>query len=243
MSSSVPYFTELSATNVIVIEGDYSKSQPDVRAKDFAVDINPLPQAAQNDKVFNNVLWSDLKVANKAFQDYEEFKNAHLAGRYHSHQVYRNNSKTWQAPSPAFIKINFDAGVNRAAHSGSLGIVARNSQGSVLKALGKKWMSITSPLSLEALAMREVVLVATQESWQYVIYERDAKQVIKAVQSSQNGFAASSIIIEDFCNMINDKHSSFNFVFCYKMARKTLHDTIEGVVSLNLQRWLMGHLQ
>ncbi|KAJ7971962.1 Ribonuclease H-like domain containing protein [Quillaja saponaria] len=191
-----------------------------------------------NDKFFNNIIWSEYEVASKTIQDRDEFRNATETSRNTvrpptSSSRLCNNS--WQVPASGYIKINFDAGVSRPLNLGSMEFAARSSSGEIMKAWGQKWCGIISPVKLEALALWEFLLVAKHESWQKVVCEGDAKQVIESVINRQNDLHVANIIIKDIYIIAKDIECNFQFIFrscnwvAHNMARKTLVNTRDSV--------------
>lgn len=77
------------------------------------------------------------------------------------------------------VKINIDASFNVHSNKACAGVIARDFKGNILFGITKK-LPTTSPLLIEALALREAVAVASSFRVTKVLFENDNLNLINA---------------------------------------------------------------
>lgn len=84
----------------------------------------------------------------------------------------------WRPPRTPTIKTNVDAVFNSTSGRGAYGIVCRDWQGNLLNPVVKKIVS-SSPLTAEALGLREAMVLASNLSMPHVLFESDNQTLIE----------------------------------------------------------------
>ncbi|KAK4478075.1 hypothetical protein RD792_017340 [Penstemon davidsonii] len=104
--------------------------------------------------------------------------------------AHPRNFTRWAAPTEPFIKINFDAAIDRSNNSFGIGIIARNSCGTCI---GWKASRMPYPFdseAAEAYAAKSALNFGLDNGWNNIILEGDCKVVIEGIESS---FSTSNI--------------------------------------------------
>lgn len=86
--------------------------------------------------------------------------------------------KDWRPPPKGVLKINTDSSFSLSKNRAHAGIIIRNEEGEVVSGLTKVFPA-TSPLSAEALSLREALLFAIAMGIQKAIVESDCLDLIK----------------------------------------------------------------
>lgn len=87
----------------------------------------------------------------------------------------------WRPPSPYHYKINFDGVVFSDVEAARLGVVICDSYGRVMGSLAERVPLLTLAAMVEALACRRALLFAKELYIFDVVFEGDAKLIIKAL--------------------------------------------------------------
>ena len=139
----------------------------------------------------------------------------------------RNSPMSWTPPIRPLEKINFDAALFKELDSIGLGIVVRNSLGSVKAALSQRVPIPFSVAMVEVLACRRTLEFAKEISALDCIFEGDAKVHFKAICMEDVSNPEYGHVIEDILVLVRDFHfSSFNHVkrsgnqVAYHLARR-----------------------
>ncbi|KAK4414052.1 hypothetical protein Salat_2818000 [Sesamum alatum] len=88
----------------------------------------------------------------------------------------------WRPPPRGWVKINFDVGISKEQVVGSVGIIARNEEGSCIGWRAMCFPGITDPMHIEAVAARLAVELALASVWENVVIERDCSGVIHPLE-------------------------------------------------------------
>ena len=107
------------------------------------------------------------------------------------------------------MKFNCDGTFKRG--SASIGVVRRNSDGSLINGLGCK-VNVISSLQSELLAIRKAYMIITQQRIAHSIVESDCKVVVHLLQSDNAPPWDSAVVIEDIRFMASVSSISFSFV-------------------------------
>jgi ribonuclease HI len=84
----------------------------------------------------------------------------------------------WLPPAAGFLKINTDASFMDDTLSGSTGLVIRNHQGNLVYAQAIWYEHAASARSVEALAIRDAIRLATDRSYNQIIVESDSTEAV-----------------------------------------------------------------
>ncbi|KAL0399540.1 UNVERIFIED_CONTAM: hypothetical protein Sradi_2297300 [Sesamum radiatum] len=80
-------------------------------------------------------------------------------------------------PETGFIKINYDGAIFLETSEVGIGIVARDSNGSCIGWLSKRFCFNATPEIIETIAAREAVLLGIRRGWQKIVLEGDCSNL------------------------------------------------------------------
>jgi ribonuclease HI len=103
----------------------------------------------------------------------------------------------WVPPPRNAIKINWDASVDTVKKVIGMGYIARDDKGSFLAAVSKKEQMIVEPVVAETLAALNAILWCQEQNFQEVIFEGDALQVVKDVNTEEQCSSYYGHLVED----------------------------------------------
>ena len=103
----------------------------------------------------------------------------------------------WKPPDCGKYKKNYNRAVFGDVNEAELGVLIWNDKGGVMAALAKKIPLPHSVVLLEALAMRQAVLFATELGFNQFVFEGDSKILVKALYNASSSHAAIGHIIKD----------------------------------------------
>jgi ribonuclease HI len=103
----------------------------------------------------------------------------------------------WEKPDSGWIKINWDASVDKAAQVMGVGVVTRDFMGRVCASLCTALSYISDPSTAEALAARMGVEFSKAMGFRRIWLEGDAKVVVDALKSTGLQSPRFGNIIED----------------------------------------------
>ena len=124
----------------------------------------------------------------------------------------RNRLVRWCPPVLPHIKINFDAALFKELDSAGIGIVVRNSSGTVNAALSQRVLPPFSAATVEAFACRWAMEYAKEISAMDGIFEGDAEVLIKAICREDASNLEYGHVIEDIVLARDFHFSSFSHV-------------------------------
>lgn len=174
---------------------------------------------ARNDFVFDQVFIASDLCYKRAYDILEEYSKANAITN--GHVNYRENVK-WKPPPEQFIKFNVDAAVNKEEDRAGLGIIARDHNGKVLLAGSKTIWPFVNVESAEIEAFKWAACMVKERSWNRIIIEGDAQQVVKAFQRSITRNIYNQVLIDNTLNYVSNV-DSLSFSFCYREANHAAH--------------------
>ncbi|KAL4388674.1 hypothetical protein GQ457_09G011460 [Hibiscus cannabinus] len=104
-------------------------------------------------------------------------------------------SKVWTAPTPPYVKVNFDVKYCSASSISWSGVIIRDEHGQVLGACRHKASRIQSPFAAEAMALVHAISLASDLGFFSVIFEGDSLSIIKKMNSVVQDFSIISALI------------------------------------------------
>lgn len=87
----------------------------------------------------------------------------------------------WTKPPPGFLKVNVDDAWRELLKSGGVGAVVRDEHDNFVDASTKTFEHVSSPLLIEAFAVREGLFLAVQKGLHNIIIESDSLQIVPAL--------------------------------------------------------------
>ncbi|MCI12028.1 trypsin/chymotrypsin inhibitor, partial [Trifolium medium] len=82
----------------------------------------------------------------------------------------------------------------------------------------------------EVMAILEAIRVATSRGWSKIVFERDSKVVVDAIQANHHGVSKMSSIILSI-NLLLQCNPKFEIKFNKRQANKSAHTLTRAVIS------------
>jgi ribonuclease HI len=99
---------------------------------------------------------------------------------------------------PRQLKLNVDASFHSDYHSGSTGAIVRDYQGNLVAAACSFIPHVASPMMVEAIGMREGLMLVEKMGIHNVVAEGDSMEVINACKGDQRWWPESAAILADY---------------------------------------------
>jgi ribonuclease HI len=103
----------------------------------------------------------------------------------------------WANPPDGYVKVNWDASVNKLQNKMGAGVVVRDSTGAVLAMLCTTKNSINSPAVAETVGAWAAVELATRMGFQRVIFEGDALEIIQVLNREGESWAINGQMLNE----------------------------------------------
>lgn len=163
----------------------------------------------RNDLVFNGIKTRPDIACRLAFLDAEYYVNAMEGprrGSIEERSVRVQEQTCWQYPQEGWVKINFDAGLDRHNRCGGVGVVICDSTGRFRAARSVHTPNLVDSLLGEALAARESYKFAEELVFERIVFEGDSKQVIQLIHRQTEEHNKLAVVLAD----INHARSVFS---------------------------------
>jgi hypothetical protein len=141
-----------------------------------------------------------------------------------------SNTGSWTHPPSGIVKINFDAALNQEKGMVGIGVVARDSMGFLF---GAKCFSIhifTDPHTAEILAATYAVSFSKEVGFFEVIFEGDALNVIKEVNSNPPFLSSVGHLVEGIRNEVGF-FRTYSFVHVARGLNEAAHILAKTVIT------------
>ena len=170
-----------------------------------------------------------------------EFKSA--KGREGMVEAIGVQSARWRLPDPNFFKINFDGAVFSELDAAGLGVVIRDSFGSVVGSLAERVPLPNSVASVEALACRRALLFAKELGISTAMVEGDAELIIRALHCREVFHPEFGLVIQD-CLVLAAEFQHCKFYHVRRLGNSVAHFLARSSKSSSgLQVWLQSSLE
>jgi hypothetical protein len=126
-----------------------------------------------------------------------EFRKANLVSNQSQDSSSSKADEKWEPPPRNTIKINWDAAVATEKKEIGIGLIARDETGKFVAAVSKKERVAVEPVVAETLAALSAIQWCQEQSFQDVIFEGDALQVVKEVNSDRPCSSYYGHLVED----------------------------------------------
>ena len=136
-------------------------------------------------------------------------------------QKVRRPPCTWHGPEPGVIKLNSDGSIRDELGVAGGGGVARKENGFV-SAWCRSYQYVTDPLTIEALALRDAVVFATQQGYQKVIFESDCEELVRLWKERASHRSVIAPILSEI-DEIRPSFRWFDLCFAGRTANKVAH--------------------
>ncbi|KAF7835887.1 uncharacterized protein G2W53_010746 [Senna tora] len=131
------------------------------------------------------------------------------------------NQECWQPPSWRVLKLNVDASI-KEGHPNRVGCIIRNYMGRCLAAMTKRFDTITSVDTMEAVAVYDGLVLAKSMSILNIEVEGDSANVFKLLNRGGVDQSYLGIIIEDILDLSNF-FSSISFKWIRRETNRVAH--------------------
>ncbi|KAG8494167.1 hypothetical protein CXB51_011859 [Gossypium anomalum] len=103
----------------------------------------------------------------------------------------------WEPPNNDTIKIKFDASFNQITKCSILGIIARNKEGLIMAACTYPWEYISDPVTAEARACLQTIVMAEELGFQDICIEGDTLTEIRKLNAAEDDRSCISNLIKE----------------------------------------------
>jgi ribonuclease HI len=110
----------------------------------------------------------------------------------------------WIAPSPGWVKINWNASIDKKKGCIGLGAIIRDSAGNVLAAHGIVREGLSDPTTTEALGVILAIPLGRNRGLRMIQVEGDAKLIVEAVNSGNEDSSMRGHLIADIRVFLRD---------------------------------------
>ncbi|XP_062028661.1 uncharacterized protein LOC133744595 [Rosa rugosa] len=199
------------------------------------------------------LLWGVWKERNQHLW-YGKFCSAHqvyfqVVTLFHSFKVARIPEKVklgcqvkpWCPPSAGWLKANIDGAFDMITRSGGLGVVIRDSVGTVVAGACGTCTDVASPVVVEALACRLACKVVVDNDLGPVMFEADCLQVVQAICAEGEDTSDFGRIIDDISSLLFSLAGSF-FSHVYRESNKLAHKVAKYALLSGAQVSWSGHV-
>jgi ribonuclease HI len=145
---------------------------------------------------------------------------------------------TCHGPPTGVIKLNSDGAIKLEAGRAASGGVARDADG-FLSAWCHVYQGITDSLTIEALALRDAVVVASNQHYDRISAEMDSAELVRLWSERGNHRAMIAPTIEEI-NELSIGFSSFELVFVRRTANKATHECARHACAHDVSREWLG---
>lgn len=129
----------------------------------------------------------------------------------------------WSAPPVGWIKANLDGAYDQSSNTGDIGIVFRDSSGSVLGGMSKFIRYVTSAEHAEANAGREACFLAAKYALTPVLFEFDSAILVSASRSIVPHMSTLGRVYDDILSSLMELSGS-SFVHVYREGNSLAHN-------------------
>jgi ribonuclease HI len=178
----------------------------------------------RNEMLFEGVVEHPNKSYTNAVAVVDDFKRC-LKGDEEAHQpleVEVRGPPCWMKPPEGTIKVNFDAAINKNSGLLGLGVIARDCMGYLLGAKRLSKHMLIDAHSAELMAASYAVSFYLEVGFFHVIFEGDALNVIREVNSNPPYLSKSGHFIEGIKQEVLNLNS-YSFVHVSRALNEAAH--------------------
>ena len=137
----------------------------------------------------------------------------------------------WQKPNEGWFKCNVDAALLNQYNQIGYGCVIRDDQGEFIAARNGVLNGPMNPALAKALSCKEALSWLKNLSYNKVIVELDAQQLVHALQGFQEDLSYFGSIVED-CKILSKDLGDCTFVFVKQSANQMAHSLAKATDSM-----------
>lgn len=151
----------------------------------------------RNTVVFGGKFSSAKLLLCTATDQVEAFKKAKEQVHNHRPSPRRSIVESWRKPPRGIIKVNWDASVDSKGKRIGIGLIMRDHGGAAIAMLCETTAYVQDPATAEAIAARRGVEFCAELGIRRVILERDALQIVQALNQAVGGLEPAGVILHD----------------------------------------------
>ncbi|XP_074347538.1 uncharacterized protein LOC141686399 [Apium graveolens] len=169
---------------------------------------------ARNDLVWNQKYTRVTRIVAEAKQHLTQWNFAQNRLSWASLQlsVEGDGAVVWVRPVTNTVKVSVDAAVFEDRDAVGFGLIARDSDGMLIAAKSIVHPHLVSPVTAEAMAVKEALSWIDEMQWATVALESDCLVVIQAIRSSAPMRSHFGVIIEECRSFLARFHKVFYFL-------------------------------
>lgn len=179
---------------------------------------------ARNDLVWNHKTTKANRIVAAARQYLAQWKVTQNRSFTNPLQpcVEGDGATTWVKPQPNIVKVSVDAAVFEDRGGVGFGLVARDSNGTLIEAIAKVHPALVSPVVAEAMAFKEALSWADAQGWHDAVMESDCLSMVQAIRSQVPMRSYLGQIIED-CREMLRRLNKITLFFVKRSANMVAH--------------------
>lgn len=190
---------------------------------------------ARNQKLWNNIVISPsatFEDARAFLSTWRSFHQTHMKG------VRQSTTAKWIKPPSGWLKMNTDAAIDIQGKKVGLGLVLRDSEGSLVAAVATNWSGDYHPKIAEPISVSEALKWLKDRRLNHVQIETDSLLVIQGLTNSST-VSYFDLVLEDVRVLANSfSHISFSFV--KRSANMAAHVVArDAVFNADRREWLL----
>ncbi|XP_042962747.1 uncharacterized protein LOC122297026 [Carya illinoinensis] len=148
--------------------------------------------------------------------------NQQSRNRLEGRTTTTTSNKSWQPPEWPFLKVNFDATYDKILNRMGLGIIMRDSEGSLQACLTAPKEQVFSAAQAERAVLQRAMEMCIEMGMNQVIFKGDAKAVIDAINLKNEDNSWHGQETEDLQQLL-EIHSTWRLSFAYRSTNHAAH--------------------
>ncbi|XP_074342553.1 uncharacterized protein LOC141680150 [Apium graveolens] len=136
--------------------------------------------------------------------------------------VEGDGASVWARPLPNIVKVSVDEAVFEDRDAVGFGLIARGSDGRLITAKSIVHPHLVSPVTAEAIAIKEALSWIDVMQWPHVTVESDCLVVIQAIRSNTPMRSYFGVIIEE-CRSLLKRFHKVSLFFVKRSANMVAH--------------------
>ncbi|KAL8146376.1 hypothetical protein AgCh_004207 [Apium graveolens] len=179
---------------------------------------------ARNDLVWNHKYTRVGRIVAEAKQHLTQWNIAQSRLSQASLQpaVEGDGASVWARPLPNIVKVSVDVVVFEDRDAVGFGLIARGSDGRLITAKSIVHPHLVSPVTAEAMAIKEALSWIDVMQWPHITVESDCLVVIQAIRSNTPMRSYFGVIIEE-CRSLLKRFHKVSLFFVKRSANMVAH--------------------
>ncbi|XP_061993511.1 uncharacterized protein LOC133711397 [Rosa rugosa] len=168
----------------------------------------------------NKRLWNGrfASLDQLAFQ-VTSFYHLHRSVQAPSRRVVGRGNSQWTPPSPGWLKANCVGIYDASSHSGGIGVVLKDSSGSIVGGVCSKVRWVSNLPTVEVSACRAACNLVDRFGLAPVAFESNCQHVVTTINSQGVNTSLLGRVYEDIFTMLGSLHGSY-FSYISRTANK-----------------------